>query len=266
MSKGAVTPVLPVARVIVDVSLDKEFDYAVPDALRKVVHIGSQVAVPFGNRTVIGYVVAFSDKSEFAQLKAILRVVGDGPLITETVVKLARWMADYYACPLEQAVRTVLPGVIRNASVKAREVRMVQLTMPENEVTAGCEALKSRAPRQAMVLTFLLQHSPVPMSRVTRETRATPVTLRSMATQGMIQITKEVTARNPFDQQEVLATQPLPLMPQQAEALAQIRKAIETRDPGVVLLFGVTGSGKTEVYLQALQEVLENQHQNLLTS
>lgn len=245
------------ARVIVDITLDREFDYAVPETLCATARIGSQVVVPFGKRTVTGYIVSFLASSGHPRLKSILRVVGDGPLITEPVVKLARWMADYYTCPLEQAVRTVLPGVIRNTSVKPRAQRVARLILTEEETVARRTALARRAPRQAAALDYLLREKQAALAAVTRHTRASSTALRAMASQGMIEIETIVSARDPFARHTVVPTAPLPLMPQQAAALEMIRHTVETRDPGVVLLFGVTGSGKTEVYLQALRDVLD---------
>jgi primosomal protein N' len=102
-----------IAKVIVDISLDREFDYAVPPELAARVFVGSRVGVPFGHRQTEGYVIALADGSEVATLKPIERVIGDHPFIDDSTVTLARWMSHYYCARLEQCIRTVLPGAVR---------------------------------------------------------------------------------------------------------------------------------------------------------
>ncbi len=256
MSEINVQPDAPIARVIVEIALDKEFDYRIPDTWRDTLRIGSQVVVPFGRRKITGYVVGFVDRSEHEHLKDILRVVGKRPLITEPIVALARWMADYYACSLEQAVRAVLPSVVRRSSGKFKEVHHVSL-VEGSDVPGLRERLLKRAPKQAAVLDWLEREPVTPLPRLTLETGATLATVRAMETKGLVRVEKKTVHRNPFEKYRVIPTDPLPLMPQQQEALNLIRQSVETLQPPVVLLFGVTGSGKTEVYLQALQQVLD---------
>ncbi len=250
-----------VARVVVEIALDREFDYLIPDPLRAAVCLGSQVVVPFGPRMVTGYVVALCPDSDLApkKLKPIKRVVGDHPLITPVMVKMARWMAAYYGCPLEQAVRTVLPGVVRRPDRSFKQVPHVLLALPPPGQTWPqlIEACRSRAPKQAAALEALQAETVMTQPRLTALSGATTATVRAMATKGWVQLEKRAVARNPFERSQVVPTTPLPLMPQQAESLATIQQSITTLDPAVVLLFGVTGSGKTEVYLQALQTVIE---------
>jgi primosomal protein N' (replication factor Y) len=118
--------------------------------------------------------------------------------------------------------------------------------------------LARRAEKQAAALAYLQrQEEAVPLTQVTRESGASAAAVRGLERLGLVTIASETVARNPFELHPVLPTEPLPLMPQQAEALAQITQSIETLTPPVVLLFGVTGSGKTEVYLQALQRVID---------
>jgi len=240
------------ARVIVDLALDREFDYRVPPALTGQVKIGSQVLVPFGRRTTIGYVVDVAGHSEYHEPKDILRVVGERPLITERVVKLARWMADYYVAPLEQAVRTLLPGVVRRSGGRFKEALHVfagDLDHAESQVRRGS--------KQEAVLRILKEQPVMLVSEMLRAAVATRAVLRAMEKKGWLKLEKRPVQRNPADGHHVLRTDPLPLMPQQADALKLICTAIDTGKPPVVLLFGVTGSGKTEVYMQAMQYVLD---------
>lgn len=98
-----------IAKIVVDVAVDKEFDYLIPDSLTAQVRLGSRVNLSFGPRQTQGYVVGFSHSSGHPKLKAIESVVGEKPYIAESLLKLARWMADYYCAPVELAVQAVHP-------------------------------------------------------------------------------------------------------------------------------------------------------------
>ena len=116
-----------IAKVLTDVAVDREFDYLIPPALEGQVVLGSRVNVSFGHRQTQGYVVGFSATSAHLELKAIESVVGSKPYIRESLLKLARWMADYYCAPVELAVQAVLPGAVRHRQAKFKEQLFVEL-------------------------------------------------------------------------------------------------------------------------------------------
>jgi primosomal protein N' (replication factor Y) len=135
-------PMNRIAKVAVDLSLDREFDYLIPEPLRPLVEIGSRVEVPFRARMVTGFVVGFSDKSAFDDLKPISKVLGEKSLVTETVMELARWMSAYYLAPFETCVRTLLPAVVRNKESGGKKQLTVSLS---NNVEAASLPLGSEA-------------------------------------------------------------------------------------------------------------------------
>ena len=246
---------MQIARVIVELSLNREFDYRIPASLEAVLEVGDKVSVPFGNRHAEGFVVALAETSERTDLKAVSSRIGDKPLVTPGILALARWMADYYACPIENAVRTVLPGVVRRSGAGAKERLLAGLCdpPPSEEVLAQ---FRARAPKQARALDLLREHGDMFAYRMT-SAGVSNAALRALANKGHITLAAQKERRNPFARREVLPTTPLPLMPQQTEALALVVRSIDTLEPPVVLLHGVTGSGKTEIYLQAMQHALE---------
>ena len=107
------------ARILVDGTTDREFDYVVPGALAGMVAVGSRVRLPFRHRQLLGTVIALSESSgvDEVKLRPITSVVGSGtePAIPPVLLELAKWIADYYCAPLDQAMRCVLPDVIRKA-------------------------------------------------------------------------------------------------------------------------------------------------------
>ncbi|MBT8046308.1 MAG: primosomal protein N' [Pontiella sp.] len=117
-----------IAKVVVEISLDREFDYLIPEPLASSIHVGSQVMVPFKSRELRGFVVGLAGHSAFGdKLKSIAGVVGEKPLIPDPIMKLAYWIADYYCAPIEHAVRTVLPSAVRKRGAKHKKQLVVRL-------------------------------------------------------------------------------------------------------------------------------------------
>ncbi len=253
-SKPPASP--PVARVVVDVALDKAFDYAVPLALRDVVALGSQVVVPFGRRTAEGFVISLEPHSDFPDLKPILRLAQERPLIDPKVMRLAKWMADYYAAPIETAVRTVLPGAVRRQGAGFKKQLFVTPAEKSGQ-EAELAVLRRRAPRQAAALDILLSGDRMLMSDLVRAAKVTHGTIRALEKSGFVYIREDTQTRDPLEGQEFLRTRSLNLNEEQRKAMDMIREGIDAVRPDTVLLHGVTGSGKTEVYLQALQHTLD---------
>src|SRR5256885_2291671 len=110
-----------IARVTLEMALRKEFDYPIPPGLVQEVDVGSRVQVPFGPRKVMGCVTALAEGSAHTSLKPILKVIGAQTLITPKVLKLARWIGEYYCCAPEIALKSVLPEAVRQEQAGWRE-------------------------------------------------------------------------------------------------------------------------------------------------
>ncbi len=290
-----------IARVAVDISLDRLFDYAVPEALVPTASVGWRVKVPFGKRTVQGYIIELVAHGEFeGKLKPLEHLVGELPLLDEPLVRLARWMSRYYLAPLEACVRTLLPGAVRSGQGHRtqRFVRFCgdygELVQPPSRVDAddGAEtsvlqeksedaaAIAARHTRerrerwdrlardvcaraagsggrlteaQEGVLEALVRYpAGVALRELLALTGGSESPVKTLAKRGILEITEDVTERDPLAGSKVLPSRPLALNPHQAEALAAITASVDRGEGGVHLLHGVTGSGKTEVYLQAI--------------
>jgi primosomal protein N' (replication factor Y) len=244
-----------VARVTLEIALGKDFDYLIPPELEPLVEVGTRVKVPFGGREVLGCVTALVEQSSHPRLKSILKIVGRPSLVTPKVLALARWIAEYYCCAPEVALRSVLPEVVRREKEGWRERLFVRVAPRVGE-------MPELTPRQEEIWRVVEEMRALPLKRLMALTGATPQTIRRLEDKGLVTITPEVDERDPYAAELILPTQPLPLNEEQARALAAITGAMGA--PGqaapeksaVFLLHGVTGSGKTEVYLQAIAHAL----------
>ena len=112
---------MAVAKVIIDVALDQEFDYRIPESLAGTLKVGMMVKVPFGRSTRDGYILSFAEFSDYhGELKEIIGVSTTRAHVPEHLVELGRWMADYYCCSQEQSIRTLLPAAVRSGKVKPK--------------------------------------------------------------------------------------------------------------------------------------------------
>jgi primosomal protein N' (replication factor Y) len=274
-------------RVATEFAADRLFDYAVPEALHARIRIGQRVRIPFGARTVIGYVVEIlpanaretaspcpagdlsmqtpetlfdlPEASPHTRLKPILDLESDTALLSPALIDVARWMADYYCAPFEVTLRCAMPAAIRNASITAKE--QLYITVIPQEKAPAPETLKLTT-RQSELLENVRRVDGGWLQPLLREFGCTTETLRKLAEKGVLEIHPKQMRRDPLANRKIIPTQPLSLMPEQAKALdhilARLNESAHVTTPiKPLLLCGVTGSGKTEVYLQAIARVLE---------
>ena len=243
-------------RVVIDRSIRRELDYLVPDPLLGKVTVGSRVRVPFRDKTLLATVVANLEESPADGIKPITALLGEKPVLSASLIELARWMANYYCCPIETVMRSLLPQVIRRAEVGWKKQLFVRRTRPAS--TEEMEKLRKRAPRQAELLEAIAHLSaPIPAADLLRQTSLDNSTLRALVRRGFVELKEQAVTRDPHGAEQFIADAELVLNEEQTAALKLIETALE--DPASsppILLHGVTGSGKTEVYLQAIRSSL----------
>ena len=235
-----------VARVTLEIALRREFDYLIPPEFAGRVEVGTRVKVPFGRRQVLGCVTALAESSTFETLKPILKIIGAQSLVTPRVLALARWMAEYYCCAPETALKSVLPDAIRKEQEGWRE-RLFARVLP------GADGIDALTKRQTEIYHVIEEHRAIALQELLRLTGTTAQTVRKLEDKNLIEIAPQIAERDPYANEQIVPTEPLKLNAEQAKALEKINA-----DSGkVFLLHGVTGSGKTEVYLQAIARALE---------
>ena len=251
---------MAVARVVLDIpskELSSAFDYDVPASLRENATVGSAVLVEFGSRRAVGHVVAFADSSEVANRKPLIAVLAP-PRFDEVAADLAHWIAEEYVAPLSDAIRLLLPPgsvpavvksdsgwVLKPPPVSAAEERVVE-TVEDHHFVPGTNAHRQRAVLDALTA------GPVTMGELTAALGGVAPTVKRLEDAGAVRTSLRRRFRDP-DVRERSAPRHETLSAGQRDAL----EAISSAGPGeCVLLHGVTGSGKTEVYLRAIDKEL----------
>ncbi len=250
MQAGAV-----IARVLIDGPSELVFDYAVPAELD--VRPGCRVRVPLRRKSATGTVLSTSGDApaDFA-LRELESLIDPEPLITPVLLHTGAWIADYYGCGIETVIRSLLPEAVRSEENSAKTRRVAVLdAAPLPEVL---EKLARRAPRQHAILT-LLAHAPDMRLAVADLGDGSAAALKSMEKSGLLRLEAEEVRRDPEADgvDEVVESLPLALNESQQLALDAVLESLHSPAPKPMLLLGVTGSGKTEVYLQAARQVID---------
>ena len=310
-----------VAEVIVDVAtyhVDRPFDYAVPQEWQDIIEAGCRVKVPFGPRNVLGFIVGLKNDTEVppAKIKPIAQILDIEPVLTQEMLKMAKWLKTETICYEIDALQVMLPSALRakyeknvvlqvalaelpldvqtlfgkrqKANFKefekaellpvlktltasgcvridnvvkqqgnVKEVRMVEITR-DAQVLEQALASASRAAKQRQLMIWMQAHvgEVIAPHHLYEETSTSAAVLQAVIDKGAARFVQEEVYRDPFTK-DVARTQSLQLTQEQDVALQAIRESMDTANATTFLLRGVTGSGKTEVYLQAIQKVLD---------
>ena len=257
-----------IARVVLPLPLDKAFDYRVPESMASAHLVGCRVVVPFGRRILTGLVVATeAGEQDTSNLKSIQDRLDPTPSLTAEMLTLARWIADYYMCGWGEAIRAMLPSGINLAAPQKTTVKVKKqrhLTLVRSiEGPERLELLKKelKGPQQHAVLNALyaFQQEGVDIPSVTEtlaRSGAGSSTVKSLEKRGMLRIVEKEVLRTPLGDMPANPGAPPShtLHAAQVDALSKINEAILAQRFETFLLHGVTGSGKTEVYIAALKE------------
>jgi primosomal protein N' (replication factor Y) (superfamily II helicase) len=248
------------AEIVFDRPLDHAYTYAVPDSLQDQIGVGKRVLAPFGrgDKPTIGFCVGVGVGKPERKVKAIVQVLDEEALLTEHILKLTRWMADYYLCGWGQVLNAVVPAGVRQQA-GTRPVPMLEL-VPESLLP---NPLPHLAPKQKQVLEFLKTHSsPVELREVKRLTGIGGGPVAALVEKGYARRKAGRTQTTSAISQPVAADVDLPgrvphtLTDDQAAVWATLEPVIKGGGFRPFLLYGITGSGKTELYLKAIEEIV----------
>lgn len=249
----------PFAGVAIEKSIDRLLDYSIPKSLLAQLRVGQRVRVPLGrtNKPSSGYVVTIHDHTDFPRIKPIMALDDDRVLVTPTLMTLARWMSKYYVAPLGVVLESVIPSAVKRGIGLGYSSIVYPLKSPV-ELQTMLETMKT--PKRRALLARLLQIESgkgIELVRLASEANVTAATVRKLVKLGVIRIDREVDLPKMTAQDEETYRlgneQPLALNDEQRAAYEAVR---QQSGFAVNLLHGITGSGKTEVYLQLIRDVV----------
>ena len=243
--------------------LDKPYDYLIPSELEEKAVPGARVYVPFsrGNRKAEGIILAVSEHSDFDRLKSIITVLDDAPVLSGEQIKLALFMRERFFCTVYDAVRAMLPAGLwfddaGKRKVRDKTIEMARLAIPFEEAEALAAAKKLRSPAQSALLEQLCSFECLASHDLLLHTGVSRQALKALEKAGAVELFHKESFRRP--QLTSTETEPLPVLSvEQEEAFKGINELAGSGESGAALLFGVTGSGKTSVYIHLINEQLK---------
>jgi primosomal protein N' (replication factor Y) (superfamily II helicase) len=323
-----IAPPPEIAQIVVELPLETPLDYYIPPALRMCCRIGQRVLVPLGKRQVLGYIVGLASTSTVAELKELVEILDETPLLTPAILQLTHWIAEYYLCSWGQVLKAAVPEGFRvqteavytlTAQVQdnpaswpqgkagevlqclahhgtqrqhelerllevqdlgpwlrrleqqglvlrqqqrlapktqPRLVTMVRLRLSCAEAEALRQQLQQRSPNQAAVLALLREQPVWELAALRQRCPGAPAAVKRLALHAAVDVT-QVEKMRAVVPSAPMAASPLPTLNQaQQHALWQIEARLASAESAPVLLYGVTGSGKTEVYMRAIAAAL----------
>jgi len=242
------------AEVLVNIvvrQVDKTFLYAVPEELENKVQIGARVKVPFGRRAADGYVVGLNSDQPAEKVKEITAVLDHGPLFTPSQLALARWMAAYYLRPTVEAMQVVI-----GPRLKATVCRKLKEYWPVKSDNTEISSSLLLTPKQTALWQVALTNPGLSRTKLAALAGVSSGLIDVLVKKGLLseRVYTGPAGTSPLD--KTPKNEVLVLNPNQKAASGLINTAIQAKNPEVFLLHGITDSGKTEVYLQCVQQVI----------
>ena len=252
-----------IAEIIIDSSvknLNRMFDYNIPKDMENNISIGSRVLVPFGRSKKLeeGFVTNIKESTDY-EVKDIAKIE-EQSLTTEKIV-LSKWMAKRYFSNISECMKLMLkPGTTtKNFAnrTKDKTALFVSLNMPKEEVKEYINNKKVKSEKQISILNYVMQMDSVMQAELIEKTNTSRAIIKTLEKNGFLKIETKKVVRNPLNDKRINRTKNLQFTEEQQLAYSEVEKSIEKNEYKKFLLYGVTGSGKTEIYLQLIEKIVE---------
>ena len=239
--------------------LNRTFDYNIPRELEPYIIIGSKVLIPFGSQKKLeeGFVVGIKEKTEF-QVKDIAKIEDN---LTDKQIELAKWMAKKYFCNISDCIKLMqTPGTRtknKEKRIQDKKINTIFLKKSVEEIDFEIECGKIKSENQIKIINFIKDNEGVTIPEIEIFTNCSRAIVNTLIKNGYLEVVEKKIERDPLANKKIEKTSKLNLTEEQKIAYNKIEQAIENRKYESFLLYGVTGSGKTEVYLQLIEKTLE---------
>ena len=252
-----------IAEIIINTSakkLNRTFDYKVPKELEEQIMIGSKVLVPFGNKKEPeeGFVVGFKETTEY-KVKEISKLED---MLSNKQIELAKWMAKRYFCNISDCIKLMqTPGTrTRNKEKRVQDkvINTIYLKKEYSEIEFEIETNQIKSEKQIKILKFINDNEGATIPEIEMFTNCSRAIINTLIKNGYLEIIETKIERNPLANKKIERTNKLNLTEEQKKAYEKVEKALEEKKYEQFLLFGVTGSGKTEIYMQLIEKVIKN--------
>lgn len=250
--------------VLLDQNLAKRLDYAVPKEWAPRIEVGMRVEVPLKNSTKTATVVGIKRESQFPNVRPIGRILSETAELSGAQWKLAHWMARYYAAPLQRVLKCFIPPNIRR-DVKPKAQIFLSLSETHKTSLKACEALRIENPEEAIVLEAVLNRkNGCFATEIMQEFNISPSAIKRLLKKKLLSSKKVPFESDLLLEEEFFKTKPKTLNEEQKNCLDAIRNSVLDNRFAAHLIHGVTGSGKTEIYLQTISAALEQNKSAIL--